>query len=378
MLARLPPSMRDDPQVRQEVGRLMLEAVASRALEAINGDGDHPEFLPTIGLALNILQPNDDTVYRGATITPGGVYRLRGRLGADRIVKIGEWLNDPSEFSLAAGVKVTMAGYHDLNALHTDAQGRFDVILSQARPAGYAGDWWQLDPRTKYLALREMSSDWANERDIAISIERLDIPVERPRQSAADLEARLQRLIRTTANAALAFVDHVQILRDQGFNNKLRVLDISNMGALENQFYYEGVYELKDDEALIIEAKVPQTCKYYSTILTNEIYEDTDWYNNQSSLNDSQSHVDKDGVLRIVVSAKDPGVRNWLDTAGYPIGMIQGRWTGCSAQPVPTVEKVALADVRKLLPPDTPNVTPAQRQTIIRERRALLEQRTLW
>jgi hypothetical protein len=45
---------------------------------------------------------------------------------------------------------------------------------------------------------------------------------------------------------------------------------------------------------------------------------------------------------------------------------------------VPTVEKVALADVRKMLPPDTPSVTPAQREAIIRERRAQLEQRTLW
>src|SRR3546814_11303144 len=73
-------------------------------------------------------------------------------------------------------------------------------------------------------------------------------------------------------------------------------------------------------------SKVPAKCGYSSLILTNDIYETTDWYNNLSSLNGSQVHIAKDGMLRIVVSAKDPGVPNWLDTAGYPSGAVQGRW----------------------------------------------------
>jgi hypothetical protein len=378
MLARLPESMRRDPQVRQEVGRLMLEAVAARSLEALADDGDHPEFVPAGNVWLNIMQPNDDTVYKGATITPGGVYRLRGERGLLRIAAIGEWSNDPNEIALPHGVKVDVYGYHDLNALHVDAQGRFDVILSATRPAGYAGDWWPLDPRTKFLGLRQVASNWGSEVNPAISIERLDAPAAKGRESAASLQARLDHLTKTTAIAALAFVDHVQILRDQGFVNKLKMLDLTHLGGLWGQFYYEGAYELKDDEALILSMKVPATCRYYSTILTNELYESTDWYNNETSLNDSQSRVDKDGVLRIVVSAKDPGVPNWLDTTGYPIGLIQGRWTNCSDQPIPNVQKVALSGVRGLLPADTPTVTPAQRDSLIRERRAAFDQRRLW
>src|SRR3546814_10216248 len=87
-------------------------------------------------------------------------------------------------------------------------------------------------------------------------------------------------------------------------------------------------------------SKVPAKCGYASLILTNDIYETTDWYNNLSSLNGSQVHIAKDGMLRIVVSAKDPGVPNWLDTAGYPSGAVQGRWTDCDSQPMPTVRKV--------------------------------------
>ena len=85
---------------------------------------------------------------------------------------------------------------------------------------------------------------------------------------------------------------------------------------------------------------IPAKCDYRSLILTNELYETTDWVNNHSSLNGAQAAPDPDGKLRIVVSPRDPGVRNWLDTAGYPTGVIQGRWTGCDSQPIPTTKKV--------------------------------------
>src|SRR3546814_18709948 len=86
------------------------------------------------------------------------------------------------------------------------------------------------------------------------------------------------------------------------------------------------IYQLAPDEALLVEAKVPETCGYWSLILTDDVYETTDWVNNHSSLNDAQARVDKDGLFRAVISAQDPGVPNWLDTAGNASGAVQGRW----------------------------------------------------
>jgi hypothetical protein len=77
-------------------------------------------------------------------------------------------------------------------------------------------------------------------------------------------------------------------------------------------------------------------------------------------------------------STSYPGVPNWLDTAGYPRGVVQGRWTGCESQPIPSVKKVMLTKLRNVLPPGTPFVTPALRQTQIGERRLALQQRPLW
>jgi hypothetical protein len=378
MLAKLPETMRQDPQVQQEVARLALEALTASTLDALGGDGDAPRFLPQIGEVLNVGQPNADTAYKVARITPGGSYRLRGQRGSVRMAIVGQLGATPGEAGAKSAQPGPTRGYESLDGLHLDEQGRFDVLLSPARPEGYSGDWWQLLPGTNKLLLRSVSADWSKEKDPTIAIERVDVPAGAPRRSAAELEQRLRRLPSATSFLALLFVNHVEQLRSQGYVNKLKEFDTSKIGGLSGQFYYEGAYELGDDEALILEAKVPAKCSYSSTILTNALYETTDWYDNHSSLNDTQARPDADGVLRIVVSARDPGVPNWLDTAGYPSGAVQGRWYNCDTQPIPSVRKVALADVRKSLPAETATVTPQQRDRIIRERRAVLQQRTLW
>jgi hypothetical protein len=150
------------------------------------------------------------------------------------------------------------------------------------------------------------------------------------------------------------------------------------MSGLTGQFYYEGAYELADDEALITEVKVPAHFRYWSIILTNDLYETTDWYNNQSSLNDAQGVVDSDGVFRTVISARDPGVHNWLDTAGYASGAIQGRWFEASEKPMPTIKKVKLAEVKDHLPADTKIVTREERALALRNRRLAVQMRIIW
>lgn len=374
MYEHVPERLRDDPQTRAEVSRLMLSALVQQSLDALGQDGDHPTFMPHISFYVNIAQPNADTIYKRAIITPGGTYRLRGRRGSLTLLKMGQL--GPTPEQTGGGVKAL--GYSDFSTLKVDDAGNFEVILSPTKPAGYTGDWWQLDPGASSLLLRQVSQDWSKERDPAISIERLDIPARRPRATAQELEERLEALPRHAFFMARFLVDHVEQMRKEGYINKLRTLDVSNGAALVGQFYYEGAYELGPDEALIVEAKVPAKCGYSSMILTNDIYETTNWFDNHSSLNGAQYHVDKDGVLRIVIANRDPGVVNWLDTAGHPSGAVQGRWTDCDSQPIPTTRKVKLADLAKALPADTPKITPAEREKSVRDRRAAVLQRALW
>jgi len=370
MLAKLPEERRSDPQTQQEVARVALESLAYSSLVAIAGDGDAPQFLPALNQVLNIGQPNADTTYRSAVIAPGGSYRITGRRGTLALAVMVQVIPQGQPGS-------GMRSHLDLAHVATDKDGCFDVIASPVRPEGYSGDWWELDPGARQLMIRMVSADWGNEIEPTLSIERIDLPAGRPRPPASALEQRLRALPMTLDAMALMFMGHFEKLRDEGYVNELKVLTL-DFGALEGQFYYEGTFDLADDEALIVESPIPARCDYRSLILTNDIYETIDWYNNHSSLNGAQAAADPDGRLRIVVSARDPGVRNWLDTAGHPRGIIQGRWTGCDSQPIPVTRKVKLAEVLATMPQGVATVTPQEREQIVRRRRRALQQRPLW
>src|SRR3972149_5182952 len=121
--------------------------------------------------------------------------------------------------------------------------------------------------------------------------------------------------------------------------------------------YIDGLFELNPDEALIYETEVPKQCRYWNIEIIDMLFSVIDYMNRQTSLNGYTARVDKDGKFRAVISATDPGVPNWLDTAGYAKGAMFGRWTECSSYPVPTIKKVKVAEVRQYLPADTPVVT---------------------
>src|SRR3546814_9966739 len=97
-------------------------------------------------------------------------------------------------------------------------------------------------------------------------------------------------------------------------------------------------------------------------MLTDYFYETTDGGNTHSSLNDAQARVDKDGLFRAVISAQDPGVPNWLDTAGNASGAVQRRWLDCSDKPIPDTRVVKVKDIRKYLHARTSSVTAEPRE----------------
>jgi hypothetical protein len=331
-------------------------------------------FVPELNIAQNIFQPNADTIYKSCLIEKGGSYVIKGDRGTVRMMILAQMGPD----TLRTGKHHPVLGQIDFDSVALDANGHFEVVISPERPIGYAGDWRALDPSCEKFMVRIVGCDWGVEREPRFGIARLDVDDPKGRTSAETLHHNFDEIAGITAVCALAFPTHVQELRDEGFLNTFKVFDVSQMSGLAGQFYYEGAYELADDEALITEVKVPAKSRYWSIILTNDLYETTDWYNNQSSLNDAQAVVDGDGVFRTVIAARDPGVHNWLDTSGYASGAIQGRWFEASEKPMPTIKKVKLADVAHHLPEDTKFVSREDRALALRIRRLAAQMRIIW
>lgn len=366
VLALLPS---DDPQLVEETHQ-MLYAVLARSILALTASHPaQPMFIPELGIGLNFLAPNADTVYTAARISDDGIYRIRGNRGGVHILNM-------TQISGIGPIK----GDLDFDDLHLDEFDNFELIVSAQRPPDYQGDWWQLQPKATSLMVRNVAYDWANETSPVITIDRLDRPPASPRLDASMLGNRIAAMASEMEAIAAAFIGHVAALKSEGFINKLKFIDYSQSVGLTGQFYYETVFELEDDDALLLEVQPPETCHYWSVLLTDDIFATIDWYNRQSSLNGFQAKPDADGRFRLVISRRDPGVPNWLDTGDHRRGAVQGRFTHCGdAKPsLPALRKLPLASLREHLPGDTPMVTTMARDEAVRERREAAQRRRLW
>jgi hypothetical protein len=367
LLARWRPDGATAAEI-QDMNKLALSILSEGYLCRVYTDAHRPVFMPLWNYAYNQGGPDPDYVYSTAEIDTAGVYRISGYRGTQRFVEItqqGFDMMSPEDMGAGGPVPST----HDLDEDVTrDADGYFSAILSAQRPAGYDGDWWELGAGTRRLLMRKCSCDWTHEIDARVAIERLDdggadMTPEEIARRFSDLAAWIEGMIGFDMQLVRYYREH------HGVNTFLRSTKVDEMGGLPKQAYYDGIHEISDDEALILETPLPSECRYWQALVADDRFCTIDWVNRQSSLNDAQAHIDSDGWFRAVIS---------LDKADYPWGIIQMRWNGANEYPDPTMKKVPIADVRDHLPADTPVVTADERREQLRRRREGAQLRRIW
>jgi hypothetical protein len=364
---RLAAAMRErGEEADADVYVAVLGSLVDAYLTRVNGDADHPTFVPCCGWFQHLGSPNPDTVYRCARVDDTAAYRLTGERGTARQVTIMPF-------------RETMQGFdpHDLDDVAHGPDGRFDVLVSAERPPGHTGGWWRLEPGTASLWLRSVSDRWGEDRDPRIAITRVDA-ARRPRPGGERVEQQLRALGTIVERIVEYGIRHVDELVEAGFVNRLQDVDYGASGAMPLQWYHEGLFDLADDEALLVEAHLPAGCDYFSWSLTDRMFVTLDWTHAQTSLNRNQATVDDDGVLRVVVSATEPGVRNWMDTTGYHRGVLQCREIGSIEAPQLTTQVVPVAALADHLPATTARCTPEQRAAELEARRLGVQLRSLW
>lgn len=363
----------DDPQAVAEAERLFFMTLASGWFTAF-ADPDLPDFVPAVNTHLNAVGTNPDFIYGTATIDGSGSYEISGERGDGLfllldIVAGGLGVMEPLGPSL---------GTLDFDTLNLDAQGRFSLLLSMEKPAGWMGDWCRLDPAARSLSLRQASYAWGEGREARIAIERID-KAHIPRHwSAGEIAERLTALAgypKRLAGMALGFI---KSQRDKALWNTLEHDDWAGRGGVQGQHYYQGLFKLAPGQVLLLETELPETVRYWNIQLSDGLWNSVDWMNRQSSLNGGQARIDADGKFRAVIAVDDPGVPNWLDTGGNHEGAIMLRWTEASSGPAPDLRLVSQTDLRAQLPEDTPSVSPEERNDQMRARRRSVQLRRRW
>lgn len=381
-----PPAI--DPQVRQEMFRLMVSEIGSGYMHRVYASPEYPDLIPNWSqLFNNIGNLNPDNVQQFTPLEADGVYKVSGYRGSVHIVDIQIGASSMFTYGVANKEKnygPSLANY-DLDELTIGTDGAFEFILSATKPTDHTGDWRRLPPQSDYLLIRQLSYDWLREVDARFAIERLDRPAAKPRQTAAQIKSALDGIpgfVERWCTMAIGPREAESMTWAAAFGvaggDRIKLIDFTNdQGGRKAQMYIAGMFVLEPGEALIYEM-APGKCRYWNLHLGSEMTNTFDFMNRQVSVNGFGSMPDSDGVIRIVISAEDPGVKNWLDTMGYRAGYIWGRLDTWEKETQPTLTKVRSNEVRKHLPADTEAISAAERDASIRLRRKGAQLRRRW
>ncbi len=301
-----------------------------------------------------------DCIYAGAPLRGGETYHLWGNRGSARYVGL------QSMAGMASSANVL------LDELDLGPNGEVDLILS-AEPQ--EGNWLAIAENATTLVVRHFFYDWDTEVASSLSIERIGAKSERAARPPEDPRAVVARQLIALGDFVVGNLDFfLQFSRPETPNTFLPPLDGTAMGAAAENRPVIGSWQLSPGEALLVEVSPPQGL-YWSYSLGNPWWETIDYGSHQSSLNGHQATVDDDGVLRAVIAHEDPGVANWLDTAGHSTGPVILRCVRTETAPVPTTHVVPFSDIDRALPATTRKVTPGERRATLAARRLAVSKR---
>jgi len=216
-------------------------------------------------------------------------------------------------------------------------------------------------------------ADWERERPAELIIERIGGEVIRPRLAPERLAEQLELLESWLTKGGGLWRDMSKVMLSVP-PNTLRIppLDRSAAhGGLRGQAYGMGCFQCAADEAVILEFTPPR-CRHWSVSLATWWWEAIDFTSRQSSLNHAQAQLDADGVFRGVIAHEDPGVANWLDTAGHERGTLIARFVMAEESPEVRARTVKRSELAGALPEGTSKLSPTERDaSLARRRRAV-------
>lgn len=285
---------------------------------------------------------NPDNRYESAPIDPRYDYRITGSRGTVDYLGFGTVIN-----KYASGGTMETTGYLDAREMDIDEDGIIELIISQKE---HSGNWLPMGPETNSINVRQTFQDRINEKPAELKIERIGLEQDRPAPLTAEkLERSLQGAVAFVKGSAQLFEDWSESFLPT--NNELPPADqgfCQAIGGDPNIFYFHSAWSLKDDEVLVIEAPEIPECQTWNFQLDNWWMESLDYRHHTIHLNKHTADYESDGSVRIVVSHTDPGIPNWIETAGHDMGTMCWRWIGADEHPELKTRVMKLSELKEI------------------------------
>ena len=398
------------------------------AIDRALTDPDYPYLRRAIQPVDKATIDNADAIYLCAEIDGNGTYLVQGKAQDHRHWRDEARLTSGRKAPQYVIFEVTNAyagdsgnimelmpgsrvntGTLDSSKLIVESDGSFQVLLAPERPEGHTGNFIatkttrtrsnpdgtteNVDYTANYLVIRELFYDWGQEDALELHIARVGNEGAHPAPMDSAKAASQMKRIGEIVNNQMRFWnefyavvletyqdmngDGKQFMPRNAFNEPAPA-NLATGGGQSTNVYAGGVYDLAEDEALIVELQTPVSPAYMGFHLSNLWGESLDYANHISSLNDFQAELDSDNVKRYVIAHRDPGVPNWLDTTHLSQGFMAARWSySTNPEELPTIKatKVAFEEIRSHLPTGVRTVSEQERREQIRIRQEHVQRR---
>jgi hypothetical protein len=299
------------------------------ALDAhVWADDNKPTFVEIVGPYKKWGGDNSDAFYYFAPIDPNRTYRVRGHKGEAAYLSLTVY-GGPRDGRYSDRIVGTIND----RSMTIGPGGNFEIILS---PNQHPGNWLKLEPDAVCAITRDYMTDPVKGRRAAWSIEATE-PVSPRRPTDTDMAARF-RAAATFIRDQLSYTPLV-FPPANTIQDPFPVPTVTRGWAAGDASYAMGSFDLEDDQALVIKGRSP-ACAFWNLCLWNPFLHTYDYRYERVTINGGQTTYAADGSWTIVVSKQDPGVANWLSTAGRRRGLIWFRWFLPEETPKPIEAKV--------------------------------------
>jgi hypothetical protein len=331
-----------------------LAMLTGVAIERFQGyeTPSHPQVARSLDTYKKMGLDSSDNTYRIVRFQPGGVYRVRG------------WRGNSTYLGFQLNEGISAVGNLNNGQMQFNKDGSFELHIGGEQRGA---NWMPLPEGADSMYIREIFIDWSNEQPSRLWIDRIDLsgpPLPLDAEVVADRLTRISEFVSGQVEFWNRYVEKTR----QNSNTLPQPRGTTGEGGSADNLYSGGHFSLDEGEVLLIETEAVPSL-FWNVQLGNNWFQSLDYRYRQTSLNSAQARPDSDGKFRVVVSAEDPGVPNWLDTAGRREGVIYYRWNMSERVPAaPVVKRIKLSELRSLLPADTPSVTAAEREDVLRRR----------
>jgi hypothetical protein len=282
---------------------------------------------------------NPDTMYMSAALDGRAEYRITGRRGSV----------DYLSFTTMTGGRgqARRTGFLDSHALVMGDDGSLTITLS-AQPV--VSNWLPMEPQTDSLSVRQTFLDRNGEVPADLTIERMGQVVPPAPLTLSSLDQQLAAALGFVNYVATTFTDWTEGY--QAHPNQLPPADQAKClaaGGDPNIYFYRSYWELEPDQALVINIPRIPECDTWNLQVDNYWQESMDRRFYRSRINKHTAVGDADGGVTAVIAHRDPGVPNWLDTAGHRLGHFAMRWIRAAEHVDPTTRLCRWDDLDKVL-----------------------------